>query len=168
MTAEAHWDTRSALQWAREVLRVSPGASSDELKSAYRAAVRATHPDHTGRQSDDAFAEVQTAYEWLTATEIADGDRSADRTLPERLFRLSWWFDERTTAGYLPGVFVIVVLTVGAVAGWIAFVAVLWSSTVLILGVWAGTGRFDSRRLRRESVRVRHTRGARRTGRNAV
>jgi hypothetical protein len=43
------------------VLGVSPQASDDEVRAAYRALARQTHPDAGGEQ--DAFVRVQAAYE---------------------------------------------------------------------------------------------------------
>ena len=45
------------------VLGIRPGASPDELRSAYRDRARETHPDHGG--DADSFAEVREAYEVL-------------------------------------------------------------------------------------------------------
>jgi DnaJ-class molecular chaperone len=42
-------------------LGVAPECSEDELKAAYRKAVKASHPDHGG--NSEAFINVQNAYE---------------------------------------------------------------------------------------------------------
>ncbi|NKG22259.1 DnaJ domain-containing protein [Paeniglutamicibacter terrestris] len=46
-----------------EVLGVAPTANATDIKSAYRRAARATHPDHGGNAED--FARVTLAYETL-------------------------------------------------------------------------------------------------------
>ncbi|MCK0512881.1 DnaJ domain-containing protein [Aromatoleum buckelii] len=49
-----------------EVLDISPVASLDEIKSAYRKAARLYHPDKNPSADASArFREVQTAYELL-------------------------------------------------------------------------------------------------------
>lgn len=45
------------------VLGLSRGASTDDVKQAYRARVKRCHPDHGG--SDDEFRQLQAAYELL-------------------------------------------------------------------------------------------------------
>lgn len=51
-----------------EVLRVAPSASAEQIRHAYRAAARRTHPDAGGQPA--AFAQVRIAYDIL-----ADPDR---------------------------------------------------------------------------------------------
>jgi curved DNA-binding protein CbpA len=46
-----------------EVLNVSPHATADEIKSAYRERARETHPDHQG--SAEQFRAIQEAYSVL-------------------------------------------------------------------------------------------------------
>ena len=41
-------------------------ASDEDMKKAYHKAVRETHPDRTGTDSEDEFREVQEAYEYYT------------------------------------------------------------------------------------------------------
>jgi len=41
-------------------------ASDEDMKKAYHKAVRQTHPDKTGEDSEDEFREVQEAYEYYT------------------------------------------------------------------------------------------------------
>lgn len=41
-------------------------ASDEDMKKAYHKAVRATHPDKTGEDTEDQFREVQEAYEYYT------------------------------------------------------------------------------------------------------
>lgn len=50
---------------ALEILKLQPGASPDQVKSAYRQAVQVAHPDHGG--SHDAFTRVSAAYQILLA-----------------------------------------------------------------------------------------------------
>lgn len=47
------------------VLGLSPGASLDEIRSAYRQRAKEVHPDHAGGDSS-AFVEVQEAYSVLS------------------------------------------------------------------------------------------------------
>ena len=52
------------------VLEVSPDASSDEIKRAYRKLARKTHPDlNAGPEAEAAFKEVNEAYEALKTPE---------------------------------------------------------------------------------------------------
>ncbi|WP_313813582.1 J domain-containing protein [Glutamicibacter sp.] len=53
-----------------EILGVSPAASMEEIKVAYRKAARATHPDLGG--SEDAFKDVQRAYQMLSDMQAPD------------------------------------------------------------------------------------------------
>tara|TARA_R110000744_G_scaffold374510_1_gene487360 strand:+ start:34 stop:441 length:408 start_codon:yes stop_codon:yes gene_type:complete len=46
------------------VFGLKHSASQDDMKQAYREAVRATHPDKTGENTEDEFREVQEAYEY--------------------------------------------------------------------------------------------------------
>jgi DnaJ-domain-containing protein 1 len=50
---------------AHAVLGVDPGATSAQIRTAYKRRALATHPDQGG--SDEAFREVQRAYEVLNA-----------------------------------------------------------------------------------------------------
>lgn len=56
-----------------EILGITPGASQDEIKEAYRRAAQAYHPDkvsHLGREFQDLaqekFLEIQNAFEVLS------------------------------------------------------------------------------------------------------
>lgn len=52
----------------RRILGVSPDATPDEIRRAYRALARQHHPDATGRaESNQAFAKISQAYEQLLA-----------------------------------------------------------------------------------------------------
>ncbi|WP_163549868.1 DnaJ domain-containing protein, partial [Candidatus Frankia nodulisporulans] len=46
-----------------EVLGVAPSASAEQIRHAYRAAARRTHPDAGGQPA--AFAQVRIAYDVL-------------------------------------------------------------------------------------------------------
>ena len=46
------------------VFGMKRSASQEDMKKAYREAVRATHPDKTGGETEDEFREVQEAYEY--------------------------------------------------------------------------------------------------------
>lgn len=48
------------------VFGLKRSASDEDMKKAYHKAVRATHPDKTGYDSEDQFREVQEAYEYYT------------------------------------------------------------------------------------------------------
>ncbi|MBD8044177.1 DnaJ domain-containing protein [Arthrobacter sp. Sa2BUA2] len=50
-----------------EVLGVTPSATADEIRSAYRRAARQTHPDHGG--SSERFHQVSEAYQVLSNAE---------------------------------------------------------------------------------------------------
>lgn len=65
------------------VLGVSPGASDDEVRAAYRRMVHLHHPDHNGGslQSTRAFEEIQSAYAEIRRRRgDASGEREAPRT----------------------------------------------------------------------------------------
>ena len=54
-------------------IRFEEGSASDEdMKKAYHKAVRETHPDKTGCDSEDEFREVQEAYEYYTTLHDLD------------------------------------------------------------------------------------------------
>jgi hypothetical protein len=59
---------------ARQVLGVAPGVTGDELRAAYRAALRRSHPDliGPGRAAERATAGVVEAYR-LLAAEVSAG-----------------------------------------------------------------------------------------------
>jgi molecular chaperone DnaJ len=98
------------------VLGVSPGASSQRIKQAYRDLVKRHHPDGGGSAADpERFRDIQQAYETL-----GDADRRAaydlaaqtrqqvvtprSRTgagVPLRPFRYPWSVDAPTTGGFL-------------------------------------------------------------------
>jgi len=46
------------------VFGLKRSASQEDMKRAYREAVRSTHPDKTGKDTEDEFREVQEAYEY--------------------------------------------------------------------------------------------------------
>ena len=46
------------------VFGLKKSASQEDMKRAYRDAVRSTHPDKTGGDTEDEFREVQEAYEY--------------------------------------------------------------------------------------------------------
>lgn len=54
-------------------LGVRPGASIDEVKSAYRRLAKRYHPDSTGAATSQRFIDVQRAYEMLTASVVRSG-----------------------------------------------------------------------------------------------
>ena len=58
---------------AHAVLGIEPGASSTEIRAAYKRRALATHPDQGG--SDEAFCAVQRAYEKLNGTSGRRGRR---------------------------------------------------------------------------------------------
>jgi DnaJ-class molecular chaperone len=53
------------LEQARMVLGVDAAASSEAVRAAYVAAVRAAHPDTTTSYASASIAELQTAYRVL-------------------------------------------------------------------------------------------------------
>ncbi len=48
------------------VFGLKRSASDEDMKKAYHKAVRETHPDKTGTDSEDEFREIQEAYEYYT------------------------------------------------------------------------------------------------------
>jgi len=46
------------------VFGLKRSASDEDMKKAYRKAARETHPDKTGKDSEDEFREVQEAWEY--------------------------------------------------------------------------------------------------------
>lgn len=63
-------------------LGVSPGASDDELRAAYRRLVKRHHPDHNGGSLESArtFEAVQDAYAELVKLRSGGGARGAGAT----------------------------------------------------------------------------------------
>ena len=60
-----------------EVLGVSPGASADEVKQAYRVLARLYHPDRNKRRDAEArFTALNEAYRTFQASNIAILSRS--------------------------------------------------------------------------------------------
>jgi len=53
-------------EYPHSVFGLKKSASQEDMKTAYRKAVRATHPDKTGEDSEDEFREVQEAWEYYT------------------------------------------------------------------------------------------------------
>jgi len=51
-------------EYPHSVFGLKKSASQEDMKTAYRKAVRATHPDKTGEDSEDQFREVQEAWEY--------------------------------------------------------------------------------------------------------
>lgn len=49
-----------------DILNVEPGATRDEIKSAWRKRMKAAHPDHGGTREE--YEQVQSAYEQALAT----------------------------------------------------------------------------------------------------
>jgi len=52
--------------YPHSVFGLKKSASQEDMKKAYRKAVRETHPDKTGEDSEDEFREVQEAWEYYT------------------------------------------------------------------------------------------------------
>lgn len=57
-------------------LGVQPGATPDELRAAYKGAMRAAHPDKNSDASGADVTAVQGAYKALTAVSPADQDNA--------------------------------------------------------------------------------------------
>ncbi len=51
-------------EYPHSVFGLKKSASQEDMKTAYRKAVRETHPDKTGEDSEDEFREVQEAWEY--------------------------------------------------------------------------------------------------------
>jgi len=83
--------------WARKLLGVSPGATSDELKRAYRHAAKRCHPDAGG--TDKAFQDLQKAYGLLSSSSASSGTvvPPADHQDPrdETPLEVGHWFTVR-------------------------------------------------------------------------
>lgn len=60
-------------------LGLRPGASLDEVRSAYRRLAKRYHPDTTGSATSQRFIDVQRAYEMLTSS-VSRGARDAPRS----------------------------------------------------------------------------------------
>src|SRR6185436_8765507 len=69
------------------VLGVSPGASAEELHSAYRRLVKLHHPDRNGGSEESArrFAEIQEAYDEVRSRPRPTGPRCAAESVRERM-----------------------------------------------------------------------------------
>jgi hypothetical protein len=65
-------------------LGLSPGASADEIRRAYRRLAKANHPDSAGEQALPRFLAIQAAYEMLIAgrTRPSPGGRRTSRAGP--------------------------------------------------------------------------------------
>lgn len=72
---------------AWEVLGVRPGATADEVRRAFAAAVRAVHPDAGGdhRQAADRLAGLVEARDRLLAPTLTSGAAGPPRTRLERV-----------------------------------------------------------------------------------
>jgi curved DNA-binding protein CbpA len=70
------------------VLRVPPGASSEDLHDAYRRLVKIHHPDRNGgsAESRQRFEEIQAAYEELRARPRPS--RASDPSVADRMSSL--------------------------------------------------------------------------------
>src|SRR5690242_13446066 len=93
-------DTAAALDRARELLDVRPGASMAEVTAAYRAAVKAARPD-LGRTDTDWVPRMQRARDLLL--QAAEPDRRRRRrdarTLREVIpLRRSTWTQQPPSA----------------------------------------------------------------------
>lgn len=58
------------IDYPYSVFGLKRSASEEDMKKAYHKAVRETHPDKTGCDSEDEFREVQEAYEFYKMYEI--------------------------------------------------------------------------------------------------
>ena len=58
------------IDYPYSVFGLKRSASDEDMKKAYHQAVRETHPDKTGCDSEDAFREVQEAYEFYKMYEV--------------------------------------------------------------------------------------------------
>jgi DnaJ-domain-containing protein 1 len=50
-------------EYPHSVFGLKKSASQEDMKNAYRKAIRETHPDKTGENTEDEFREIQEAYE---------------------------------------------------------------------------------------------------------
>ena len=50
-------------EYPHSVFGLKKSASQEDMKNAYRKAIRETHPDKTGENTEDEFREVQEAWE---------------------------------------------------------------------------------------------------------
>lgn len=79
-----------------DVLGVSPDASADEIRRAYRQLARRYHPDISGDERAVAFLEAARAYETLAdprRRQSYDAERSG-RAAPAATGRADWFADE--------------------------------------------------------------------------
>ena len=65
------------------ILGIHPGASSHEVKAAWRLVARATHPDRNpGPDAARRFIEARSAYEWLISNPTQYTPRSTTALAP--------------------------------------------------------------------------------------
>jgi len=66
-----------------EILGVSPDATAEGIRAAYRRKVKELHPDRAGEEAVEAFRELQEAYEVLAdARRRQEYDRERQRARP--------------------------------------------------------------------------------------
>jgi DnaJ-like protein len=73
------------------VLKISPGASAEELHDAYREMVKLHHPDHNGGSAESTrrFQEIQEAYDELRARPVPPrAARPAEPSVTDRMATL--------------------------------------------------------------------------------
>lgn len=56
-------DEQEQIDYPFSVFGLKKSSSEEDMKKAYHKAVRETHPDKTGENTEDEFREVQEAYE---------------------------------------------------------------------------------------------------------
>ena len=77
-----------------QVLGVSPDASADEIKRAYRQLARRYHPDISGDERGTAFVEAARAYEVLNDPRRRRRYDAARTRRPAAVARAQWFADE--------------------------------------------------------------------------